>query len=66
MAKNYKVIFPEQSKVSLVEWEMPQPGVGEVLVQTIVSQISTGTELTMLEANVEPDSPWHQNIVFPN
>ena len=66
MPKNYKVIFPEQSRVELVEWDVPQPGADEMLVQTLVSQISTGTELTMLEANVEPESPWHNNIVFPN
>ena len=66
MQKNYKVIFPEQCKVALVEWDVPQPAAGEILVRTLVSQISTGTELTMLEANVEPESPWHANIEFPN
>ncbi len=66
MQKNYKVIFPEQSKVELVEWEMPTVGPKDLLVKTVVSQISTGTELTMLEANVEPGSPWFSNIVFPN
>ena len=31
MPKNYKVYFPEQCHVELVEWEMPQPGAGELL-----------------------------------
>ena len=66
MQKNYKVIFPEQCTAALVEWDVPQPAAGEILVRTLVSQISTGTELTMLEANVEPESPWHANIEFPN
>lgn len=66
MSKNYKVIFEEKSRPALVEWEMPNPGPTDILVQSIVSQISIGTELTMLEANVEPDSPWHENIIFPN
>lgn len=66
MDKNYKVIFSAPSKAELVEWEMPQVGDDDILVKLSVSQISTGTELTMLEANVEPDSPWWENIVFPN
>ena len=66
MDKNYKVIFTAPKKAELVEWEIPAVGDDEVLVRTIVSQISTGTELTMLEANVEADSPWWENIVFPN
>lgn len=66
MDKNYKVIFPEKSKVELVEWEMPAIDDDEILVKSEISQISTGTELTMLEANVEPDTPWDKSIVFPN
>ena len=66
MDKNYKVIFTAPKQVELVEWEMPQVGDNDILIKYQVSQISTGTELTMLEANVEPDSPWWENIVFPN
>ena len=65
MDKNYRVVFPEKSKVVLEECEMPVVGDGDILVKTEVSQISTGTELTMLEANVEPDSPWQANISYP-
>ena len=66
MDKNYKVIFTAQKQVELVQWDMPTVGDDDLLVKLTVSQISTGTELTMLEANVEPDSPWWENIVFPN
>lgn len=66
MEKNIKVVFTEKSKVELWETEIPEPGPGEVLIKTIVSQISTGTELTMLEANVDSDSNWHKMICFPN
>ena len=66
MEKNYKVIFPEKKKVEVAEWAMPEVGDNDLLIKVDVSQISTGTELTMLEANVEPDSPWQQNIVYPN
>ena len=66
MEKNYQVVFTGKSQVELQEVPMPEPKKNEVLIKTIVSQISTGTELTMLEANVDDDSPWHENIVFPN
>lgn len=66
MDQNYKVIFTAPKKAELVEWEMPVVGDDDILVRIGISQISTGTELTMLEANVEPDSPWWENIVFPN
>ena len=66
MLKNYKVVFTEKSHVEVWEAEIPKPAPGQVLIETMISQISTGTELTMLEANVDADSPWHQNIKFPN
>ena len=41
-------------------------GENEVLIKTLVSQISTGTELTMLEGNVDADSPWAKiNLFYP-
>lgn len=67
MEKNYQVVFTKKSCVELCEVPYPNaPAKNEVLIRTIVSQISTGTELTMLEANVDDNSPWHENIVFPN
>lgn len=65
MDKNYKVIFPKQNVVELVEWEMPEVGDKDMLIKAEISQISTGTELTMLELNVEPNSPWANSITYP-
>ena len=65
MDKNYRVIFPERSKVVLEECKMPTIGDDEILVKSEVSQISTGTELTRLEANVEPGTPWAKEISYP-
>lgn len=66
MDKNYQVVFAAQNKVELHEVDIPKPGPGQALVKSVVSQISTGTELTMLEANVDPDSPWMDiNIHYP-
>ena len=65
MSKNYKVVFTAQKVVELQECEMPVVNDNDLLLETEVSQISTGTELTLLEANVEPDSHWMENITFP-
>lgn len=65
MEKNYKVVFPEKKCVELWEEEIPEVGAGQVLIQTELSQISTGTELTMLEVNIGEDSTWQQSIHFP-
>lgn len=65
MNKNYKVVFTARKVVELQECEMPVIGDNDLLLETEVSQISTGTELTLLEANVEPDSPWMDDIKYP-
>ncbi len=59
MEKNYCVVFADRCKVELQECEMPKPGENELLVKTIVTQISTGTELTTLEQNITEDSAWN-------
>ena len=60
MDKNYRVVF-EAEKVAKIE-ECPMPGElnpDQVLVKTDVSQISTGTELSMLvPSDSDPDSAW--------
>ncbi len=60
MKKNYRVVF-ESEKVAKLE-ECPMPGElkpDQVLVKTDISQISTGTELSMLiPSDSEPDSAW--------
>ncbi len=60
MEKNYRVVFPSKSKVEIVESEIPTPRAGEVLIKNIVTQISTGTELTQLEQNFSEDSDWNR------
>lgn len=64
--KNYRVVFPSQSNVALEAFELPALQPNEMLVKTNITQISIGTELTQLEANVEPDSPLWRIIHYPN
>lgn len=64
--KNYKVTFVAQKKVELQECDMPVIGDDDMLIKTEVSQISTGTELTLLEGNVEEGSDWERFIKYPS
>lgn len=66
MKKNYQVVFTERNKVELQEVPMPTPNDDQIMVKALVSQISTGTELTLLEANVSEESSWNKNVKFPN
>ncbi len=63
--QNYKIVFTAKNKVELQQCEMPQPAPGEMLVQTTLTQISIGTELTYLQGNVEAGSSWEKDIIFP-
>lgn len=62
---NKQVVFKAKKQVELTDTNIPEPLDGEVLIKTEVSQISTGTELTMLEANVSADSDWNEDIAYP-
>lgn len=63
--KNIKVVFPEKKCVELMEADIPELRPNEALVETIVSQISTGTELTRLEGNVAEDSVLSAGLRYP-
>lgn len=63
MDKNYRVVFAAEKVAKLEECPMPgELAPGQVLIKTEVSQISTGTELSMLvRSDSEPDSAWVRN-----
>jgi 2-desacetyl-2-hydroxyethyl bacteriochlorophyllide A dehydrogenase len=60
-----RVVFPEANRVALVEEPLPEPQTGEVQLRTIVSLISTGTELTLLSGDHAPGSFWSSYGCFP-
>lgn len=64
MDKNYRVVFTDKCKVELQECEIPTPAENQLLIKTIVTQISTGTELTRLEQNFSEDSDWNNLTSF--
>lgn len=65
MNENYRVVFPKQCEIALETYDLAPLQENDMLLETEVSQISIGTELTLLEANVDADSPWWQNIQYP-
>ena len=52
------VRFAGPQKVELREEEVADPGPGQILVQTAVSLISTGTEMLCFRGDFDPDSQW--------
>ncbi len=60
------IVFPEPRRVAIEEWELAEPGPGQVLVRTTASVISTGTELTALTGDFPPGrSAWARYVRYP-
>ncbi len=62
---NYRIVFTGVNQVEIQACEMPSPGAGEMLVRTIKTAISTGTELTILTGDYPQDSNWSNYGTFP-
>ncbi len=65
MTTNPTVVFTGPRQIVLEDREVPSPGSGELLIRTRTTLISTGTELTILEAKYPPDSQWARYGKFP-
>jgi 2-desacetyl-2-hydroxyethyl bacteriochlorophyllide A dehydrogenase len=53
-----KVVFKGYREVAVEEEDVPKPSAGQVLIRTLVSLISTGTELTVLGEEFPRGSVW--------
>jgi 2-desacetyl-2-hydroxyethyl bacteriochlorophyllide A dehydrogenase len=62
---NPTIVFTKPQEVVLEDREIPSPKEGEVLIKTIRSLISIGTELTILSGKFPPDSAWANYGKFP-
>lgn len=60
--KHLALYFTAPSKVSVREEPLPSPGAGQILVKTLVSAISPGTELLMYRGQAPDDIPLDENI----
>ena len=64
--KTRTLVFPEPFKVALIEESVPEPSFGEVLVETLVTLISTGTELTAYSGSFPREkSAWAEYVKYP-
>jgi len=53
-----RIVFPTKGVVEIEEYEITPPESGEVLIATVSSLISTGTELAALNQLSTPIQPW--------
>lgn len=58
----HRLLFLAPRRVEVAEVELPEPGPGEVVVQTSFSGISTGTELLAYRGLLDPDLPVDERI----
>ncbi|HZT42140.1 MAG TPA: zinc-binding dehydrogenase [Chthonomonadaceae bacterium] len=65
MQAGYRTIIPRPREVVLEPHEFADPGPGQVLVQSERTLISTGTELTGLTGDFQPDTAWARWIRYP-
>ncbi len=62
---NHRVVFAGVNQIEIEPCEMPSPGPGQMLVRTIKTAISTGTELTILTGEYPQGSGWEEYGTFP-
>lgn len=65
MNKNYQIVFVKPKKLVLKEIKIASPKKGEVLIETLVTQISTGTELTIFSGEFPEKSAWANYAQYP-
>lgn len=65
MPSNDTIVFPAPTEVAVRSRERPEPGPGEVLVETERTLVSTGTELTVLSGSYPEGSVWDEYGTYP-
>ena len=59
------IVFTKPNNVTLAKHSIPTVTKGTILIKTVKSLISTGTELTILEGDYPEDSAWGKYGKFP-
>jgi 2-desacetyl-2-hydroxyethyl bacteriochlorophyllide A dehydrogenase len=62
---NTSVVFSAQGQVVIEDRPVPQPASGQLLMRTVRSMISPGTELSLLAGDYLPGSIWEKSAQFP-
>ncbi|MBI3974551.1 MAG: zinc-binding dehydrogenase [Chloroflexi bacterium] len=63
--RGLRVVFAAPRQVALEEYEVGEPGPGQVLVKAEKTLISTGTELTGLSGEFSAGSAWADYVRYP-
>lgn len=63
--KSQVIVFTGPRQVELQEEEVPDPGPGEVTIETLVTLISTGTELICYRGESDPGTHWNNWVKYP-
>jgi len=63
--KSASIVFPEAQRCDVIEEEIADPGPGEIMIQTAVSLISTGTESWCYRGEFDPGTSWAGWVKYP-
>ncbi len=63
--RGHRIIFPAKSQVRFEEFEVPEIKDEEILVRSICSLVSTGTEMTAFNGTFDPGTHWDRYVVYP-
>lgn len=63
--KSLAITFAAPRNAELVEIDVPEPGPGQIMAQTQVSLISTGTESLCFQGDFDADSLWASALKYP-
>jgi 2-desacetyl-2-hydroxyethyl bacteriochlorophyllide A dehydrogenase len=63
--KRLSVLFTGKERLEVVEEDEPKLREGELLVKTVRTMISTGTESTVYRRNFAPGTHWDQWVKYP-
>lgn len=59
------MVFPKPFEVEVEEFEVGEPSSGQVLIESELTLISTGTELTALTGDFPKPSAWSNYVKYP-
>ena len=63
--KTTAIIFDERESADVIEEDLPDPGPGEVMLEAILTQISTGTEMICYRGEADEGTHWAEFMHYP-
>ena len=65
MYSTTRIVFTGARQAAIEEVSLPEPGKGQVLIRSLRSLISTGTEPTAYRRDFPPNSVWARYVRYP-